>query len=167
MSAMDQPAPADEVAEVERVAASIYGTIVAASVMVAGADHFSVPQIVLAVIVTVAVYWLAETYARVLAERVTAVPATIREHAIRHARHHWPMVTASVAPLAALVTAASLGAEADEAVVVALIFTTLWLGLLGWFAAGRAEMRGLVRAVATVVAGAAGLAMIALKFALH
>jgi len=164
---MDQPAPADEVAKVERVAASIYGTIVAASVMVAGADHFSVAQIVAAVLVTVVVYWLAETYARVLAERVTAGPVTIGEDAIRHAGVHWRMVTASVAPLAALVTAAALGAEADAAVTVALMFTTVWLGLLGWFAAGRAGMRGLVRVVATLVASAGGLAMIALKFALH
>ncbi|HZM29949.1 MAG TPA: hypothetical protein VFB77_05635 [Acidimicrobiales bacterium] len=156
----------DEAVEVERVAASIYGTIVAASVMAAGADHLSVGEICAAVLVTVVVYWAAETYARIVAGRILASEA-VSEAVREHARHHWRMVTASYAPLAVLLLASLFGADVSAAVLIALVFTTGLLVVLGWVAAGRAEMTGAPRLVAAAVAGVAGLVMIALKLALH
>jgi hypothetical protein len=156
-----------EAVEVERVAASIYGTIVSASVMAAGADHLSVGQICAAVVVTVVVYWAAETYARVLAGRLLAGHGELSDAVVEHARHHWRMVTASFAPLAALLLAAAFGADEPDAVLAALVFTAAWLVLLGWIAAGRAELVGWRRLTAAGIGGMAGLVMIALKLALH
>jgi hypothetical protein len=157
----------DEAIEVERVAASIYGAIVAASVMAAGADHLSVGQICAAVLVTLVVYWAAETYARVLAGRILARSEAIGEAAREHARHHWRMVTASYAPLGVLLLASLFGANESTAVLIALVFTTGMLVVLGWIAATRGEITGAPRLVAAGVAGIAGVVMIALKLALH
>ena len=157
----------DEAAEVERVAASIYGAIVAASVMAAGAEDLSVGQICAAVLVTLVVYWAAETYARVLAGRILARSQAIGEAVREHARHHWRMVTASYVPLAVLLVASLLGADESTAVLIALVFTTGMLVVLGWIAATRGEIAGTPRVVAAGLAGIAGVVMIALKLALH
>jgi hypothetical protein len=156
----------DEAVEVERVSASIYGTIVAASVMAAGAEDLSVGQICAAVLVTLVVYWAAETYSRIVAGRILA-SETASEAVREHARHHWRIVTASYAPLAVLLLASLFGAGTSTAVLIALVFTTVLLVVLGWVAAGRAEMTGVARLVAASVAGVAGLVMIALKLVLH
>jgi hypothetical protein len=157
----------DEAAEVERVAASIYGAIVAASVMAAGADSLSVGQICVAVLVTLVVYWAAETYARVLAGHIFRSSEAISEEIRHHALHHWQMVTASYAPLGVLLVASLFGADASTAVLIALVFTTVMLIVLGWVAATRGEMTGGPRLVAAGLAGVGGLVMIALKLALH
>src|ERR687898_796294 len=67
--------------EVERLAASIYGTIVASSVLAASASNLSIGETCLAVIVTVLVYWLAETYAASLAARTVATPERFGHYA--------------------------------------------------------------------------------------
>ena len=156
----------DEAVEVERVSASIYGTIVAASVMAAGADHLSVGEICAAVLVTLVVYWAAETYSRIVAGRILA-SETVSEAVREHARHHWRMVTASYAPLAVVLLASLFGADTSNAVLAALVFSTGMLVLLGWVAASRAGMTGVARLVSASVAGVAGLVMIGLKLALH
>lgn len=153
--------------DVERAASSVYGTIVASSVLAAGAYHLSIAQLCLAVVVTVVVYWLAEIYAQVLASRALAAPRHLREEVREHAIHHWRMVTASFIPLAALLAAAALGADEPDAVMAALLLTTLMLAVLGWVAAGRAGMQAWHRLAAAAASSLGGLVMIGLKFALH
>jgi hypothetical protein len=53
--------------------------------MVAGAAHLSVGGMTAAVIVTVVVYWLAESYARYLAERVVHPGHEAVVEAVHHA----------------------------------------------------------------------------------
>lgn len=160
-------ARAEDAELVERIAAAVYGLIVAASVMVAGAAHLSVGGMTAAVIVTVVVYWLAESYARYLAERVVHPGHEAVVEAVHHALAHWRMVTATFLPLAVLLLASLMGADESGAVLAALVLTALLLAVLGWVAAARARMTHPRRVATAAVAGAVGLVMIALKLALH
>jgi hypothetical protein len=167
MEAVDaQEPPAERTDEVERIAAAVYGLIVAASVMTAGADH-STQAIFGAVVVTVVVYWLAETYARYLAERTMSGRDEAYAAARHHALHHWRMVTAPFVPLAVLAVAGWLGFASRGAVLSALVVTTGMLAFAGLVAGRRAGMSRLSALVTAGVAGLAGLVMIALKLALH
>jgi hypothetical protein len=153
--------------EVERLAASVYGTIVAASVLAASAGNLSIGATCLAVIVTLVVYWLAETYAASVAARAVAAPDRFGAYARQHARRSWRMVTASYAPLAALLLAAALGADVTGAILSALGLSTVTLAVLGWVAAGRAGISGLPRVAMAAVGSVAGLLLIGLKLSLH
>ncbi len=152
---------------VDRTAATIYGTIVAGSVMAAGAGHSTVRKTTVAVIVTVLVYWLAESYAHVLATRLSGESPAHRAHLRQHLRSTATLVTASFTPLGAMLIAALLGADARDAVTAALIVTSVWLGVLGWTAARRSGQRGLALVASTLGSSLIGLVLIALKFALH
>jgi hypothetical protein len=172
MGGMTEVAPAastehEATDEVERLAASIYGTIVASSVLAASASNLSIGETCLAVIVTVLVYWLAETYAASLAARTVATPERFGDYARHHARRTWRMVTASLAPLAALLVAAALGAGVTNAILAALGLSTLTLAALGWVAAGRAGIAGLSRLGIAATSSVAGLVLIGLKLSLH
>lgn len=152
---------------VDRTAATIYGTIVAGSVLAAGAGHSTVGQTTLAVVVTVLVYWLAEAYAHVLATRLVGETPDRLAHLRARLSSTWRLVTASYAPLAALLIAAALGADDRDAVTVALVATTLLLAALGWVAARRTGRHGLWLVASALASSLIGLVLIALKFALH
>src|SRR4051794_10715272 len=84
-----------------RQAAGIYGLIVTAAVLASAGGHLRTAALVLAVFVTLLVYWLAEEYAQV-GEHVSAghLPTW---RSIRSAlAEKWPMVSASYVPLLVL-----------------------------------------------------------------
>jgi hypothetical protein len=153
--------------EVDRLAAAVYGTIVAGSVMAAGAGHLSTWDTAIAVVVTVIIYWLAESYAHLLAIRVVGVSDARRAHARHRLTSSWRLVTACVVPVAGMAVAALLGADDRDAVLVGLLCTTALLVVLGWWAARRSELRGFAVVASALGSGLLGLALIALKFALH
>jgi hypothetical protein len=146
-----------------RRAAGIYGAIITASVMAAAGQSLPTLALAISVLVTLVVYWLAEQYAELLAAQSAHghVPTWPRIRAAL--RESWPIVSASFAPLAVLVLArvagASLVAAANAGVVAAVVLLTFH----GWTAARAAQLQGWRLAVATSVAAALGLAMVALK----
>jgi hypothetical protein len=73
------------------------------------------------------------------------------------------MVTASYAPLLALVLARLAGASALTAANVGLVAAIVLLTIHGWLAGRAAQLRGWQLFFATSIAGALGLVMIALK----
>ena len=89
--------------------------------------------------VTLLVYWLAEEYAGVLGEQVEGV-ACPAGHTSRGApTATWPMVTASYAPLLALVLARLAGASALTAANVGLVAAIVLLTVHGWMASRAAS----------------------------
>jgi hypothetical protein len=161
--AESQPDAERRAGEVERLASAIYGTVVTASVLVATGGRLSVAETCVTVLATVLVYWLAETYARALAHRIHT-PEGQRPPVF--APHTWRLVTASYAPLGVLVIASALGVGVWGAILAALIFSTVMLGVVGWLAADRAGLSGFQRLVAVSLSAAFGLVMIALKLAI-
>jgi hypothetical protein len=55
-----------------RRAAGIYGAIVTAAILAAAGGHLPTSVLVVSIVVTLLVYWLAEEYAEVLGEQAAA-----------------------------------------------------------------------------------------------
>jgi hypothetical protein len=146
-----------------RRAAGIYGAIVTAAILDTAGGHVSTVALVISVVVTLLVYWIAEEYAEVLGEQVEGgrLPsgASIREALTAT----WPMVSASYAPLVALVLARVAGASALTAANVGLVVALILLTVHGWLCARAAQLHGWHLFFATSIATGLGLVMILLK----
>jgi hypothetical protein len=150
----------------EGTAASIYGIIVSAAVM-AAAHAPSALTTVVAVVVTLVIYWAAERYARIVAERIHEGhrPSwhTVREQLTTG----WEMITASLLPLGVLVVGRLLGASLQRATIWALICSTVLLCVAGWRVGRGGRLTVLEQVVSTTVAGVFGVGLITLKTLLH
>jgi hypothetical protein len=114
-------------------------------------------------VVTLLVYWLAEQYAELLGEQAEGghLPSWASIRAALAAT--WPMVSASYAPLLALLLARLAGASALAAANVGLAAAIVLLTIHGWSAGRAAQLRGRPLFAATSIAAVLGLMMIALK----
>ena len=152
--------------DVESTASGIYGTIVSAAVM-ASSHADSAGQVVAGVAVTLVVYWAAERYARLVAERIHED----RKPSWREVRHQlgtgWEIVTASALPLLVLSVSAARGASVTAAVFAGLGCSTALLCLAGWEIGHGSRLSFLERVTLIVVAGGFGGLMITLKALLH
>ena len=144
-------------------AAGIYGAIITAAVLDTAGDRLSTGALFIAVVVTLVVYWLAEQYAEMLGRQAEGghLPTPSQIRAALAAR--WPMVSASFAPLLALVLARLAGASGLVAANVGLAATVVLLLISTWSAGRAARLRGRQLLLATAVEGSLGLIMIALK----
>jgi hypothetical protein len=152
-------------ADDRELAHSIHGTVVGAAAMAAASLHGTLGEVVVTVLVTVAVYWAAERYARVLAVAVQG-PERLRKIG-PVLRRGWPMVEAAYTPLVVLVTIEFLTDNLRAAVFAALGVATALLGALGYAASRRA---GTTRAAAVgwaMVSAGLGVVVILLKISLH
>jgi Flp pilus assembly protein TadB len=146
-----------------RRAAGIYGTIITAAVIAATGVRLTTLALVISVLVTLLVYWVAEEYAELLGEQLEAgrLPTWLEIRTALAAT--WPMVSASYVPLLALVLARWLGASPSAAANVGLVVAVMLMILYGWSAGRAARVDGKRLFVITSVAAALGLMMIVLK----
>ena len=148
----------------EGTAAGIYGVIVSSSVLIT-AHAETAYKLDIIVVVTLAIYWAAERYARIVAERIHEGhrPAW---HVVREQlTSGWEIISLSVLPLIVLLLARAVGAEMAGAVLAALGCSTVLLCLAGWRMG--AKLSPAERLLSTLVAGAFGAVMIVLKILLH
>jgi hypothetical protein len=146
-----------------RRAAGIYGAIITAAILDTAGSTMSTDALVIAVVITLVVYWLAEEYAELLGEQVEGgrLPTWARiQEALAET---WPMVSASFVPLLALVIVRLAGASELTAANAGLVAALLLLVIHGWSAARASHLRGRQLLLTTSIAVALGLAMIALK----
>ena len=146
-----------------RRAAGIYGAIVTAAILDTAGGHVSTTALVVSVVVTLLVYWLAEEYAEVLGEQVQGGRLPSKASIGVALAATWPMVSASFAPLLALLLARLAGASALAAANVGLAAAIVLLTIHGWLAGRAAQLRSWALFIATSVAAGLGLLMIALK----
>jgi hypothetical protein len=150
----------------EGTASGIYGTIVSAAVM--ASSHAPTARAVIAGVgVTLVVYWAAERYARLVAERIHGDSKPTWRQVRRQLGSGWEMVTASALPLLVLAALALRGVSLTAAVFAGLLCSTLLLCLAGWEIGRGSRLSPLERTVLVVVAGGFGGLMIALKALLH
>lgn len=149
------------------MASEIYGLIVASSVLAAGADDDDIVHVALSVLVTLVVYWLAETYAHMMAVRHVRGKRTSWPQARSDLRNGWPLVSASFTPLLAVVAAAILGADVSTAQTVGMICASALLFGSGFIAGRRRGLTGIRLVLAALVAASFGIVLIGLKSALH
>jgi hypothetical protein len=159
-------APAGTPATEESTAAAIYGVIVSAAVM-ASAHADTAFAVVVAVLVTLVIYWGAERYARLVAERIHQGHRPTRAQVRQQLTDGWEMVSASYLPLAVLLVLSLLGVGLFRAVLSALVCSTVLLCIAGWAMGRNGQLTTRERVVSTVVAGLFGMMLIALKSTLH
>jgi hypothetical protein len=146
-----------------RRAAGIYGAIITAAILDTAGGHLPTAALVIAVVVTLLVYWLAEEYAELLGEQAQGGHLPGRAQIRSALAATWPMVSASYAPLLTLVLARLAGASAFTAANVGLAAAIVLLTIHGWLAGRAAQLRSWRLFFATSVAAALGLMMILLK----
>jgi positive regulator of sigma E activity len=150
----------------EATASGVYGVIVSAAVM--SASHAEKAyQVTIAVLVTLTIYWGAERYARIVAERIHEGHRPSWTSVRYQLTHGWEMVTASALPLLTLAVMTFLGAELSTAVLGALVCSTVLLCVAGWAIGRGGRLTTRERVVSTLVAGMFGALFVLLKALLH
>jgi hypothetical protein len=151
------------VAKRRRRAAGIYGAIITAAILDTAGGRMPTDALVIAVVVTLVVYWLAEEYAELLGEQVEAGQLPTWARVSEALVETWPMVSSSFAPLIALVIVRVAGASALTAANAGLVVAIVLLVIHGWSAGRASRLRGRQLLLTTSIAAAVGLVMIALK----
>jgi hypothetical protein len=146
-----------------RRAAGIYGAIITAAILDTAGGRVSTTALVISVVVTLLVYWIAEEYAEVLGEHTTGGRLPGRAYIQGSLAASWPMVSASYAPLLAVVLAKVAGASDLTAANVGLVVAIVLLTVHGWLAGRAAQLAGWKLVITTSIAAGLGLVMILLK----
>jgi hypothetical protein len=115
------------------------------------------------VLVTVAIYWAADCYARLLAAHGSGRPANVRTVL----RQEWSMVEAAYTPLVVLLVFVLLTGNLRVGIFTALGVGTLLLGGLGLTAARRAGGSRADAVKWSLVSASLGIIVILLKLYLH
>jgi hypothetical protein len=156
-------------AEAERLGGAIYGTIVAAGVLVAagapsgGAVVDAVDAGIYAVVTTV-VFWLAHGLSHALARQAAGHPEAAARVALRR---EWPMV-AGTWPLLAIMAVASLLGASDQTTISAAVWgSVVVLGSLGLAIARQEGASGMQTALAVLRCAALGGLLVLLKVLVH
>jgi hypothetical protein len=146
-----------------RRAAGIYGTIITAAVLAAIGSRLPILPLVVSILVTLLVYWVAEEYAEILGEQLEGGRLPTWRDIRAALATTWPMVSASFAPLLSVVLAWWLGTSVSAAANVGLVVAVLLMMFYGWSAGRAAEVHGKQLVMITSLAAALGLLMILLK----
>lgn len=161
------PPPPDPLGLVSRAEGAIIGTVVSAAVIAYGVGKFETTLgLVLAILATVAVYWLAHLHAVTLAESLTHAHHPLRAFKAA-AAETWPVAGAAVVPIAVLAVATLLGADQSTAAWWALGATVLLLAGYSHLAARRGGMGPWGQALGALVGALLGVLVALLKVALH
>jgi len=147
----------------EELGSAILGTVVGLSTMVAAGAHGTLGQVELTVLVTVAIYWAADCYARLLAAR----GAGRRTKVGSVLRRQWPMVQAAYTPLVVLLVVVLVTGNLRVGIFAALGVGTMVLGGLGFFAARRGGGSRSEAVGSSLVSAGLGIVVILLKLILH
>jgi hypothetical protein len=150
----------------ESTASGIYGTLVSAAVM-ASSHAPTAGAVIVSVAVTLVIYWAAERYARLVAERIHEDRRPTWREVRRQLGTGWEIVSASTLPLVVLAVFALAGASVVNSVFAGLLCSTVLLCLAGWEIGRGTRLSVLGRTALTVVAGGFGGLMILLKALLH
>jgi hypothetical protein len=149
-------------------ASAIYGEILLLAVLAAVGDHHVAAGTVLVTVVSSQlVFWLAHAYSETIGRQVLAEERIDHESFGRILEHEWPIVQAA-GPTVVLMGLAMVDVL-ETATGIDLAIALGVLSLLGWgFAAGRRSrdtLRG--QLLAGALSGALGLAIVGLKIAVH
>jgi hypothetical protein len=151
------------------IARVIYGQILAMSLVVALSEDESLGagDILLWLLVTMAVFWLAHAYADVLAARLERDEGTLGSQIRRSLGGEWPLVQAAAVPGFALFLGSVGALSRDSAVDLAIALGVAQLALWG-VAIGRSRGLDPKGVLASAGSSAAfGLVLVGLKVFVH
>ena len=158
--------PADQSIQVAR---AIYGQILVTSVVVALSEDksASAEEILGGVVITTVVFWLAHVYAAAAAAQLGHRHRLHWPEVREITRHEWPIVEAGF-PSGAVLALGWMGVfSTDTATTIAIGLGVAGLIGLGFRIGRRAELTPVGTALAVVLGGAFGLAIVALKVFIH
>jgi hypothetical protein len=146
----------------------VYGTITVGALLAAeSAKRETYPETVGAVLVALALYWIAHAYSDFTAERLKAREALSLKAFGRALRGELTVLFGAVIPLLALLVWWAAGARLSVAVTAAIWVAAAVTALIEFGAALRAELRGRELAVQTTIGVLLGLLVVALMLVLH
>lgn len=170
MTARREPGPPEVIEEeVERRAGGIYGTIVAAGVLVAAGDPSGGAEVdavdaAIYALATTTVFWLAHGFSLALARRASGHPEASPRVTLSR---EWPMVMATVPLLVIMGAASLLGADDGTAIAAAVWGSVVVLGSLGLLIARREGASRTQTLLAVLGCAALGGLLVLLKVLVH
>ena len=144
----------------------ITGTVVSAAVIAAAAGHLEETRLVLVILGTSFIYWLAHLHARTLGDSVKhrTHPVDAFKEALAET---WPILAAALVPAVILILTQVAGLPIRTDAWIAVIASTVLLTVYSFFA-GRRGGLGLGGSLLSACIGALlGLLVIGLKASLH
>jgi positive regulator of sigma E activity len=144
----------------------ITGTVVSAAVIAAAVGHLEETRLVIAILGTAFIYWLAHLHARTLGEAVKhrTHPVDALKEALAET---WPILAASLVPAVILLVTQLVGVRTRTGAWIAVIASTVLLTVYS-FLAGRRGGLGMGGSLLSAAIGAAlGLLVVLLKASLH
>jgi hypothetical protein len=150
-----------------RRASELYGLIIGGAVLATSGVEERLLFIALSLVITLAVYWVAETYVHLMAERGVEGHELSRGTAATIAKDGLPLITVSAVSLVVLLVCGLAGMSGVKAADWALYANTLVLLVAGYRISRDAGLTGLRLAGSVAISGVLGLAMVGLKIALN
>ncbi|MGO8877685.1 MAG: hypothetical protein ACLQNG_18220 [Acidimicrobiales bacterium] len=152
----------------ENPAGVVYGTIVAGALLAAEAPrHETLPSTAGAVVVSLALYWIAHTYAHNAGDRAqTGSPWTV-SRLLKSAGHEFNIIKGALVPLLVLLMAWAIGAGTSTAVRCALVSSVVMLFLVELTAALRSSRRPASVVLGVLVSVLLGLGVLTVNVLLH
>ena len=148
-------------------AAHLYGLIVSGAVLATASDEFRLARVAVLLVITLGIYWAAETYVHWIATRTHLQRDLTSDERRKIVRDGWPLMTASVTPLLCLGLEALLGFDTAVALNLTLAVNGVLLFLVGWQMGKAGGMTGVRLVLSSGAAGLLGLSLIALKALMH
>lgn len=148
---------------------SIYGLIlVSGMIVVSNSLTGTSLGALIAVVVTVVVFFAAHVYAGTIAGMAKAHShGDLRASFVAALHHSEGMLLIALAPILVLLLGVSQVIDDEVAIWTALFVDTVILGVLGWFAIARWSERTAVRMTSAVITAAFGAVLVVLKALIH
>ncbi|MFD4993461.1 hypothetical protein ACFWH7_18580 [Cellulosimicrobium cellulans] len=146
----------------------LYGAIVAGFVMAVSSVHAPTGDRVVVATGLVAVgYWLAHCYVDAVSGRFRDSGHSLWDRTLAALRLNVGVLLGAVPGIAVYLLASAFGLDVEDAALVAVWFTVVLLGVVGFLAAYRAGARGGRLVGETLLAAAFAGVVIAVKYLLH
>jgi hypothetical protein len=146
----------------------VYGTITVAALLAAeSAQRETYPETVGAVLIALALYWLAHSYADYTAQRVKGAEKLSFASLGRTMVHQLWILLGAAIPVLTLLVLWGAGSRLTAAVSAAIWSAAVVIGLIELAAALRAHLTGRELVTQTSVGLVLGLLVIAMKIVLH
>lgn len=153
---------------------AIYGVVLVAGLVVILSDGADASwRVLVKVLATLLVFWLAHVYAAVVAHLGDEIEAALptRQHLLTASRRaiadSWGMLVAAIIPVAILALGVSRLLNDSHAIWGTLWAAVLVLGVLGWLGVATWTTRASTRIAAALLTSLLGVALISLKVLVH
>ncbi|MGW2588565.1 hypothetical protein ACWCYZ_46380 [Streptomyces virginiae] len=143
---------------------TIYGSVVTGAVLASASEPpVNLSEVVVSVIASLLIYWLAHVYVEEFARSHPGEKEFSVRRLLRSARVQWSLVKSSFIPVVALLLVVAFGGDANLAIEVGLWTVAMILLCWGLVTAHRKGMKGMPLVLTGLLAAVLGVAIVLLK----